>query len=87
MLPIISIILLARPKSVKAQVDINGISLADKVLWMERQLLTPGKVDFPVTPCSFLLNDNPNRGEQIFAEWVRIIFHDVITYDAVAETG
>jgi hypothetical protein len=87
MLWIALVSLLALFQAVKAQVDVNGVSLADKVLWMERQLLTPGKMDFPVTPCSFLLNDNPNRGEQTSAEWVRIIFHDVITHNVTAGTG
>ena len=67
--------------------DANGISLAEKIEAMELRLLSPGSIDFGVSPCSNLLLDNPAKGEQTAAEWVRIIFHDSITADISAGTG
>ncbi|KAF2735068.1 heme peroxidase [Polyplosphaeria fusca] len=69
--------------------DANGVSLDDKVLAIERVLLTPGTIDFPVTPCDFNLNSAPNNisGDQTAAQWVRTVFHDFITADTKAGTG
>jgi hypothetical protein len=39
--------------------DANGISLAEKVLAIERLMLTPGTIDFQVAPCDFVLNGPP----------------------------
>jgi len=41
--------------------DANGISLDDKLLAMERMLLTPGTIIFPVTPCNEILNGPPGK--------------------------
>ncbi|RFU35541.1 hypothetical protein B7463_g815, partial [Scytalidium lignicola] len=60
-------------------VDANGITLSEKIEALERQILNPTTLVFVVTPCSINSNDNPNRGEQTSAEWVRIVFHDMIT--------
>jgi hypothetical protein len=68
-------------------VDANGVSLADRVLAMEIQLLTPQTLLSIVTPCSLLFGADPNSGEQTSAEWVRIIFHNAITADIAAGTG
>ena len=68
-------------------VDSNGVSLADRVLAMEIQLLTPETLLSIVTPCSFLQGADPASGEQTSAEWVRIIFHDAITADVATGTG
>ncbi|KAG4423745.1 hypothetical protein IFR04_003170 [Cadophora malorum] len=69
--------------------DANGLSLADKVLGIERLLLTPGTIIFPVTPCNLTLNGPPPEisGAQTAAQWVRTVFHDVITADVAAGTG
>jgi hypothetical protein len=39
--------------------DVNGVSLDEKVLYIERLMLTPGSIDFQVGPCDFLLNGPP----------------------------
>jgi hypothetical protein len=39
--------------------DTNSISLAEKVLAIERLMLTPGTIDFQVAPCEFVLNGPP----------------------------
>lgn len=39
--------------------DQNNITLAEKVLAIERLMLTPGTIDFQVAPCSFVLNGPP----------------------------
>ena len=69
--------------------DANGISLGEKVLAIERLLLSPGSIDFPVTPCDFNLNSAPNSiaGDQTAAQWVRTVFHDFITADVKNGTG
>ncbi|KAG4443010.1 hypothetical protein IFR05_001541 [Cadophora sp. M221] len=69
--------------------DSNGLSLADKVLGIERLLLTPGTIIFPVTPCNLTLNGPPAdiSGAQTAAQWVRTVFHDFITADVAAGTG
>ncbi|KAH7348930.1 heme peroxidase [Rhexocercosporidium sp. MPI-PUGE-AT-0058] len=69
--------------------DSNGLSLADKVLAIERLLLTPGTIIFPVTPCNLTLNGPPAdiSGAQTAAQWVRTVFHDFITADVAAGTG
>jgi hypothetical protein len=41
--------------------DVNGISLDDKVLAMERMLLTPGTIIFPVDPCNEILLGPPGK--------------------------
>lgn len=60
-------------------VDINGITLYEKIEAMERQILQPFTLNSLVSPCSVNFGDSPNRGQQTSAEWVRIVFHDVIT--------
>ena len=60
-------------------VDANGITLYEKIEEMERQILNPFTLNSVVTPCSVNFNDDPNRGQQTSAEWVRIVFHDAIT--------
>lgn len=67
--------------------DVNGVSLAEKVEAMELRLLEPGSIDFGVSPCSNLLLDNPDKGEQTAAQWTRIIFHDAITHDITTGLG
>ncbi len=75
--------------------DANGISLDDKLLAIERLLLTPGTIIFPVTPCELILNGPPPTGpvnvsiigDQTSAQWVRTVFHDFITANATAGTG
>ena len=73
--------------------DANGISLDEKILAIERLLLTPGTIMFPVSPCSFMLNGPQqtipaqNGSDQTAAQWVRTVFHDFITADAAAGTG
>jgi hypothetical protein len=42
--------------------DANGISLDEKVLAIERLLLTPGTIIFPVDPCNEILNGPPGNG-------------------------
>jgi hypothetical protein len=42
--------------------DANGISLDEKVLSIERLLLTPGTIIFPVDPCNEILNGPPGNG-------------------------
>jgi hypothetical protein len=48
--------------------DANGILLAEKVLAVERMMLTPGTIDFQVAPCDFLLNAPPESvaGDQVY---------------------
>jgi hypothetical protein len=60
-------------------VDANGITLYEKVEAIERQLLDPFTLNSLVSPCSVNFGDDPNRGEQTSAQWVRIVFHDAIT--------
>lgn len=74
------LILAAAVHGLNAQaVDINGITLYEKVEAIERQLLDPFTLNSLVSPCSVNFGDNPNRGEQTSAQWVRIVFHDAIT--------
>ncbi|TVY92382.1 WSC domain-containing protein [Lachnellula willkommii] len=88
------ITLLLQFRGLKCQaLDANGVSLDEKILAIERLLLTPGTIMFPVTPCSFTL-DGPqqtipaqNGSDQTAAQWVRTVFHDFITADAAAGTG
>jgi hypothetical protein len=72
--------------------DANGITLDEKILAVERLLLTPGKIMFPVTPCNQTLsgpfpNDPGYTGDQTAAQWVRTVFHDFITANVTAGTG
>jgi hypothetical protein len=69
--------------------DANGVSIDEKVLAIERLLMSPGSIDFPVTPCDFNLNSAPNSvsGDQTAAQWVRTVFHDFVTADVSAGTG
>lgn len=67
--------------SVGQALDANGVSLAEKIEAIELRLLQPGTMDFGVNRCDFLLNDNPNKGEQTAAQWVRIAFHDAVTHN------
>jgi hypothetical protein len=72
--------------------DVNGITLPEKVLAIERLLLNPGTIIFPVTPCDLVLNGPPanspdNSGDQTAAQWVRTVFHDFITANVTAGTG
>lgn len=60
-------------------VDVNGITLYEKIEAMERQLLDPFTLNSLVTPCSVNFGASPFEGEQTSAQWVRIVFHDVIT--------
>ncbi|KAF4631414.1 hypothetical protein G7Y89_g6715 [Cudoniella acicularis] len=60
-------------------VDANGITLGEKVEALERQLLDPNALSVVVSPCSSNFHDDPLRGEQHSAEWVRIVFHDMVT--------
>ena len=47
--------------------DLNGILLAEKVLAVERLMLSPGTIDFQVAPRDFLLNGPPESvaGDQV----------------------
>jgi hypothetical protein len=77
-----SIILAAQiGRSAGQALDENGVSLAEKVEAIELRLLQPGTMDFGVNTCGHLLNDNPNKGEQTAAQWVRIAFHDAVTHN------
>lgn len=73
--------------------DANGVSLDEKVLAIERLMLTPGTVDFQTSPCNSLLNGPSNSsselfaGEQTSAHWIRTAFHDFITANVAAGTG
>jgi len=72
--------------------DTNAVSLEEKVLAVERLMLTPGTIDFQVAPCSFLLNGPPLNspdfsGEQTSAHWIRTAFHDFVTANVTAGTG
>jgi hypothetical protein len=72
--------------------DANGLYLADKVLAIERLMLTPGTIDFQVAPCDFLLNGpDPDgiyaTGDFTSAEWVRTVFHDFITANVTSGKG
>jgi hypothetical protein len=73
--------------------DANGITLDEKVLAVERLLLSGGTIIFPVTPCYFILNGPPQpssttmMGDQTSAQWVRTVFHDFITANVTAGTG
>ena len=47
-------------QSLNCQVlDANGVSLDEKVLYIERLMLTPGSIDFQVGPCNSFLNGPP----------------------------
>jgi hypothetical protein len=88
MLLLALISLFSQFQGLRAQtLDANGVSLAEKVEAIELRLLSPGSIDFGVSPCSNLLLDDPGKGEQTAAEWTRIIFHDSITADVSAGTG
>ncbi|KAL2064556.1 hypothetical protein VTL71DRAFT_3693 [Oculimacula yallundae] len=86
---IILIIILQITGLAAQDLDANGLSLADKVLGVERLLLTPGTIIFPVTPCNLTLNGPPIEmsGAQTAAQWVRTVFHDFITANISAGTG
>jgi hypothetical protein len=60
-------------------VDANGITLYEKIEELERQLLNPFTLVSLVSPCSVNFGFPQEQGEQTSAEWVRIVFHDVIT--------
>ena len=55
--------------------DANGISLTEKVLAIERLMLTPGTIDFQVAPCDFLLNGPPPliAGDQVCYSHVNLL--------------
>lgn len=53
-----------------AQLDSNGMSLAEKVLAIEQLMLTPGTIDFQVGPCDFVLNGPPNSSPDISGDQV-----------------
>jgi hypothetical protein len=76
LLPLVPLIHALDPKTV---IDANGISLFDKIEAIERQLLNPPTLNSLVLPCSNNANADPGEGRQTSAEWVRIVFHDVIT--------
>ena len=69
--------------------DANKISLEEKALAVERLLVAPGTIDFPVVPCQRNLNSAPNNvsGDQTAAQWVRTVFHDFVTADVNNGTG
>jgi hypothetical protein len=51
--------------------DPNGVSLAEKILAIERLMLIPGTIDFQVAPCEFVLNGPPpgfpdQSGDQVW---------------------
>ena len=72
--------LLAQVYSIHGQaVDANGITLYEKIEEMERQILHPFTLNSLVTPCNNNQNGPPEEQEQTSAQWVRILFHDVIT--------
>jgi hypothetical protein len=51
------ITLLLQLQGLNAEIpDQNGLYLADKVLAIERLMLTPGTIDFQVAPCNLDLN-------------------------------
>lgn len=74
---------------VAQSLDANGVSLDEKVLAIERLLLTPGTVISPVTPCSNAIGaaNGSVSGNQISAQWIRTVFHDFVTADVAAGTG
>lgn len=61
--------------------DSNGISLWEKIEEMERLVLNNAAFNELVNPCTFDIGSGPfqDTQQQTSAEWVRIIFHDVIT--------
>ncbi|KAF4637778.1 hypothetical protein G7Y89_g297 [Cudoniella acicularis] len=63
-------------------VDAFGITQYEKIEAIERQILNPFTLVSVVSPCSVNFDDDPARGEQTSAEWVRIVFHDMITANA-----
>ncbi|KAG9227959.1 heme peroxidase [Amylocarpus encephaloides] len=72
--------LLAQANGIYGQaVDANGITLYEKIEEMERQILQPFTLNSLVSPCSNNQNGPPEEQEQTAAQWVRILFHDVIT--------
>jgi hypothetical protein len=75
MLPLVLAPLFFLFQSSNAQVDANGITLAEKAESLELRLLEPGTLDFGVSPCNKLLNSDPaaSSGEQTAAQWVRIV--------------
>jgi magnesium-transporting ATPase (P-type) len=80
MLLLILITLLAQLQGLNGQaVDHNGITLDEKKQALEREMLNPFTLTSVVRPCSINFNDNPARGQQTSAEWLRIVFHDMIT--------
>jgi hypothetical protein len=88
MLLLLFITLFAQFQGIFCQtVDANGVSINDKILQMERMLLTPQQLLSVVTPCNVNAFANPDAGEQSSAEWTRIIFHDSITANFTAGTG
>ena len=73
MLPLVLAPLLFLFQGSNAQADANGVTLAEKAESIELRLLQPGTLDFAVSPCSNLFMDNPNKGEQSAAQWVRLV--------------
>lgn len=67
------------------ETDKNGISLYEKMEEMERQLLRPNGLETWVSPCSSF--PKGDKGDQTSAEWVRIVFHDMVTANISAGTG
>jgi hypothetical protein len=61
--------------------DSNGISLWEKMEEMERLMLNNAAFNELVNPCDFDIGGNPFQisQQQTAAQWVRIVFHDVIT--------
>ena len=87
MLLLALVTLFAQFQGLNAQVDANGLTLADKAEAVELRLLQPGSIDFGVSPCSNNLFQDPAQGEQTAAQWTRIVFHDAITANIAAGTG
>lgn len=80
------------PGLVAQATDANAVTLAEKVLAVERLMLTPGTIDFQVAPCRFLLNGPPSvgddrTGEFTSAHWIRTAFHDFATANVATGAG
>lgn len=83
-LPVVLSLLLFSRCLRSQETDKNGISLYEKMEEIERQLLRPSGLETWVSPCSSF--PKGDQGDQTSAEWVRIVFHDIVTANISAGT-
>ena len=82
----IGFLLLRQAAAGAAVRDVNGVTLAEKMEGMDK-VLVESQVPALVSPCGVFSSGSAILGEQTSAEWMRVVFHDVITANVQQGTG